>query len=184
MKYLKSELSSLHVDACAMSQHRSSYTQKRRTEMLDVNEILATFFQKRPKPDADGVFHYLLQEKDSTLVVDTTPSRQWTPELLKETLIIDCERDEVGLVWSINGIYRAIIRGWPIETILYKEDKDDRDDEVDHRELVFVGSDTIARVDLPPDQLSYWIGPRDYFYGQIYEEQDYRILPSKKPPLT
>ena len=150
--------------------------------MIDINEILAELFQKRPECDADGVFHYLLRERDATLVVDTTPYREWwqTPETLKETLIISCEHDEVGLVWIINGISRAIIGSWSVETILYKEDGDE---DVEHRELVFVGSDTIARVDLPPDQLRYWIGPRDYFYDKIYEEQDYRILSSKKPPL-
>lgn len=149
--------------------------------MIDVNEILAELFQKRPECDADGVFHYLLRESDETLVVDITPYPQWwkTPETLKETLIIDCERDEVSLIWVINGIYRATIRGWPVEAILYKEDKEDA--EVEHRELVFVGPDTIASVDLPPDQLSYWIGPRDYFYDNIYEEQDYRILSSETP---
>ncbi|MBV9256769.1 MAG: hypothetical protein JO215_01990, partial [Ktedonobacteraceae bacterium] len=152
--------------------------------MRDVNEILAELFQKRPECDPDGVFHYLLRERDATLVVDITPHREWwrTPETLKETLIISCEHNEVGLVWFINGIPRASIREWPMETILYKEDKDDRDDEVEHRELVFVGLDRIACVDLPPDQLRYWIGPRDYFYDNIYKEQDYRILFSKKPP--
>lgn len=151
--------------------------------MRDVNEILAELFQKWPECDADGVFHYLLREKDATLVVDTTPHREWwrTPETLKETLIISCEHDEVSLGWMINGIPRTGMRGWPVETILYKEDEDE---DVEHRELVFVGSDTIARVDLPPDHLHYWIGPRDYFYDNIYEEQDYRILSSKKPPLT
>lgn len=151
--------------------------------MNDINEILAELFQKRPACDADGVFHYLLQEKDATLVVDTTPHREWwqTPETLKETLIISCEHDEISLCWMINGIPRTGMRGWPVEIILYKEDGGE---DVEHRELVFVGSDTIARIDLPPDQLWYWIGPRDYFYDNIYEEQDYRILSSKKPPLT
>ena len=151
--------------------------------MRDINEILAELFQKRPECDADGVFHYLLREKDATLVVDTTPHREWwlAPETLKETLIISCERDEVSLGWMINGIPRTGMRGWPIETILYKED---RDEDVEHRELVFVSSYTIARVDLTPDQLWYWIGPRDSFYDNIYEEQGYRILSSKKPPLT
>ena len=27
--------------------------------MIDINEILAEFFQKRPEPDADGFFQYL-----------------------------------------------------------------------------------------------------------------------------
>lgn len=33
--------------------------------MIDVNEILAELFQKRPECDADGVFHYILQERNA-----------------------------------------------------------------------------------------------------------------------
>jgi hypothetical protein len=150
--------------------------------MIDVNEILAELFQKRPECDADGVFHYLLQEKNATLVVDTTPYGQWTPELLKNTLIIDCQQNEMGLVWISDGIYRAALGGpFPVETILYQEDEDEDDP---HRELVFVGSDIVARVDLPPDPLHFWICSRDYFDQMIYEEQTYRVLSSKKPPLA
>jgi hypothetical protein len=150
--------------------------------MIDVNEILAEFFQKRPEPDADGVFHYLLQEKNATLVVDTTPIRQWTPDLLKNTLMIDCQQNGMGLLWIDDGIYRATLGGpFPVETILYQDDEDEDDP---HRQLVFVGSNIVARVDLSPDSLSFWIGPRDYFDQWIYEEQTYRILSSKKPPLT
>ncbi len=149
--------------------------------MIDVNEILAELFQKRPECDSDGVFHYLLRERDATLIVDTTPHREWwrTPETLKETLIISCEHNKVYLGWTTNGIDRAIIRHGPVETILYKEDEDNED-----RELVFVGLETVACVDLPPDRLRYWTAPRDYFYDKIYEEQDYRILSSKKPPFS
>ncbi len=150
--------------------------------MINVNEILAEFFQKWPEPDADGVFHYLLQEKNAALVIDTTPYRQWTPELLKNTLIIDCQQNEMGLVWINDGIYRATLGGpFPVETILYQDDGDEDDP---HRELVFVGSNIIARIDLPPDPLSFWIGPRNYFYQMIYEEQIYRVLPLNKPPLA
>ncbi|HTI14813.1 MAG TPA: hypothetical protein VL461_09620 [Dictyobacter sp.] len=54
--------------------------------------------------------------------------------------------------------------------------KEGGDAEVEHRELVFVSSDMIVGIDLPPDQLSYRVVPRDYFYDNIYEEQVYRIL--------
>ena len=154
---------------------------EKENQIIDINEILAELFQKRPECDADGVFHYLLRERDTTLVVDTTPYREWrqTPEILKETLIIDCEHNNVSLGWIINGIYRASISAWSAEAILYKEDGDE---DVEHRELVFVGLDIIVGIDLPPDQLSYRIVPRDYFYDNIYEEQVYRILSSEKPP--
>lgn len=142
--------------------------------MIDINEILATFFQKRPEPDADGVYHYLLQEQNDTLVVDITPYRQWTPELLKNTLIISCERNEVGLCWMDAGIYRSTLGGpVPVETILYEEDED-KDDP--NRQIVFVGLNIVARIDLPPDSLSFWIGSRDYFYGTLYEAHNYRVL--------
>jgi hypothetical protein len=151
--------------------------------MIDVNEILAEFFQKRPEPDADGVFHYLLQERDAILVIETTPyGPQWDSVLQKDTLIVDCERNRVGLLWVSNGIYRATLGGpLPVETILYQDDEDEDDP---HRHLVFVCSDLIARVDLPPDPLSFWIGSREYFYQMSYEEQSYRVLSSKKPPLA
>ena len=35
--------------------------------MIDINEILAQFFQKRPEPDADGFFQYLLQEMQASI---------------------------------------------------------------------------------------------------------------------
>src|SRR5882724_312152 len=154
----------------------------RRAEMIDVNEILAELFQKRPVCDSDGVFHYLLQERDAALVVDTTPyGSQWTSVLQKDTLIVDCKRNEMGLVWVSNGIYRVSIMPFPVDTILYQ---DDEGEDNRHRSLVFVGSDIVARVDLPPGELAFWICPRDYFYRMIYEEQTYCALSSKKPPLT
>ena len=145
--------------------------------MIDINEILAALFQKRPAYDADGVFHYLLRERDATLVVDTTPYPQWwqAPEILKETLMIDCEQNNVSLGWFINGIPRATICAWPAEAVLYKEDGDE---DIEHRELVFVGSDMVVCIDLPPDQLSYRVIPHDYFYDKIHEEQVYRLLSS------
>lgn len=146
--------------------------------MLDVNEILAEFFQKCPVGDADGIFHYLLREKDTTLEVDTTPrSPQWTSILQKDTLIFNCESNEIGIGWACNGSYRASIMPFPVDTILYREDED-------NRRLVFVGSEIVAQVDLPPDELSFRIGPRDYFYRELYEEQTYRVLSSKNPPLV
>jgi hypothetical protein len=54
--------------------------------MINVNEVLAQFFQKRPVCDRDGVFHYLLQEKNGALVVDITPyGPLWTADFLKDT---------------------------------------------------------------------------------------------------
>lgn len=151
--------------------------------MIDANEILATVFQKRPACDTDGIFHYLLRESDGALIVDITPYPQWwqEPETLKETLIIDCEHNNVSMAWIINGIYRATVSAWATEAILYKEDGGE---EIEHRELVFVGSDMIVGVDLPPDQLCYRVAPRDYFYNTIYEEQAYRTLSSEAPPLS
>ncbi len=111
--------------------------------MIDVNEILAEFFQKRPERDSDGVFHYLLQERNATLVVDTTPYAQWTLELLKDTLVVDCERNKIGMVWISNGIYRASITPFPVETIFHRHYAED------DTSLVFVGADTVARIDLP-----------------------------------
>ena len=150
--------------------------------MTDINEVLAEFFQKRPEPDADGFFHYLLQEKDTMLVVNITPYGQWTPELLKNTLIIDCHQNEIGLVWISDGIYRAALGGpFPVETVLYQ---DDEDEDAPRQELVFVGSNIVARIDLPPDPLHFWIGPRDYFYQMVYEEQTYRVLSPPTPLRT
>lgn len=91
-------------------------------------------------------------------------------------------QNEVGLLWIDDGIYRATLGGpFPVETILYQDDEDE-DDPL--RRLVFVGSNIVAHVNLPPDSLSFWVGPRDYFDQMIYEEQSYRILSSKKTPLT
>lgn len=142
--------------------------------MIGTNEILAELFQKRPEPDADGFFHYLLQEKDSALLIDTTPYRQWTPELLNNILMISCYQNEITLGWMNDGNSRATLGGpLPIETILYQEDNDEDDP---YKRLVFVGSDIIAILDLPSRPLSFWIGSRDYFYNNIYEEQIYRVL--------
>lgn len=152
--------------------------------MIDVNETLAEFFQKRPECDADGVFHYLLYERNEALVVDITPHRQWTPEFLKkDILFIDCERNEVSLVWVSNGIHRACIAKLPVETILCREDEGKDDEDKDDRRLVFVGSDIVAQVDLTPGDLSFWSCSRDYFYRMIYEEPAHRALASEKAPL-
>jgi hypothetical protein len=131
--------------------------------MIDVNEILATFFQKRPVCDSDGVFHYLLRERDGTLVVDITPyGRQWTPDFLKDALIIDCIRDEICLGW---GDYRATLGSFPVETLLFRDEEDDR-------RLIFVGSDIVASIDLPPSEaLQFRVDRRDFFYNLIYEEK-------------
>lgn len=142
--------------------------------MREANTILAAFFQKQPEPDADGVFHYLLQEKDSTLVVDITPHRQWTPELLKNTLMIDCNQNDMCLSWVHDGIDRTILGGpFPVETIL---SYDDEDEDEPGREPVLVGVHVVARIHLPPHPLSFWIISREYFYQNIYEEQSFRVL--------
>jgi hypothetical protein len=136
--------------------------------MLDVNEILATFFQKRPVCDSDGVFHYLLREKDGALVVDITPyGLQWTAEFLKDTLIIDCIRNEICLGW---GDYRATLGSFPVESLLFRDDEDDK-------RLIFVCADIVATIDLPPSEsLQFRVDRRDFFYNMIYEEQIDRVL--------
>lgn len=143
--------------------------------MIDVNETLAEFFKKRSVCDADGVFHYLLQERDEELVVDTTPyGPEWASVFQEDTLVIDCTRNEVGLVWVINGDYLASVMPFPVDTIYYQDSKDTR-----YRCLVFAGSDIVAMVNLPPDGLNFWIGPRKYFDQDLYMDT-FRVLSSQK----
>jgi hypothetical protein len=136
--------------------------------MIDVNEILAAFFQKRSVSDSDGVFHYLLRERDGALVVDITPyGPQWTPDFLKDTLIIDCIRDEICLNW---GDYRATLGSFPVETLLFRDDEDDK-------RLIFVCADIVATINFPPyEALQFRVDRRDFFYNMIYEEQIDRVL--------
>jgi hypothetical protein len=153
--------------------------------MRDINETLAALFQQRSDRDKDGVFHYLLREENGTLLIAAPPIAQWTPELLKNTLIIDIidrhsplaedtnGEDEVGLSWISDNAHRASLTSFPVDTLLYLDDGD-------NRELVVVGSDLIARIDLDPEGLGFWIGPRDYFYSNIHDGLDYRTLPSNQ----
>jgi hypothetical protein len=149
--------------------------------MLDLNEILAQFFQQRPEADLDGIFHYLLREKeDGTITVDIAPLKQWTKtsDLLKNTLIIDCHQNELSLGWFNNGVGRAGLGGpVPIESILLQDDEDEEDP---HRRLVFLAANIAAFVDLSPGSLSFSVLSRDYFDQAIYDESYRTLAPQER----
>ncbi len=107
---------------------------------------------------------------DASLVVDTTPyGPQWASVLQKDTLIIDCQRNKMALVWVSNGAYRALITLFTVDTLLYREDEDDR-------QLVCIGSDRIVQVDLPPNELSFSVRSNDDSGRSTYKEPAYRAL--------
>jgi hypothetical protein len=101
-------------------------------------------------------------------MVDITPyGPQWTAEFLKDTLIIDCIRNEICLGW---GDYRATLGSFPVESLLFRDDEDDK-------RLIFVCADIVATIDLPPaEALHFRVDRRDFFYNMIYEEQIDRVL--------
>lgn len=69
-----------------------------------LREFLKTIFGENNDVDEDGIYHYLLENKDNELTIETTHISNWTPEKLSNKLIIDYNDENVfSLSLRING---------------------------------------------------------------------------------
>ncbi|QZY54952.1 DUF1835 domain-containing protein [Crassaminicella profunda] len=74
-----------------------------------LNEFFVKLFKKNCEIDEDGFYHYLLEEKENDLVVDTTNINKWNTIDLSNKLILDYdEHNMFSLTWFKDG--RDIIR--------------------------------------------------------------------------
>ncbi|MBI9010999.1 MAG: DUF1835 domain-containing protein [Clostridiales bacterium] len=69
-----------------------------------LNEFFINLFKKSCDIDEDGYYHYLLEEKDNNLVIDTTSITKWSTIDLSNKLILDYdEKNYFSLSWFIEG---------------------------------------------------------------------------------
>lgn len=74
-----------------------------------LNEFFSKLFKKNCEIDEDGFYHYLLEEKEKDLVVDTTHITKWNTIDLSNKLILSYDDNNVfSLSWFKGG--RDLIR--------------------------------------------------------------------------
>ncbi len=74
-------------------------------------EYMCKFFNQTPALDIDGFAHFLLEEMEDGLDVDTTPIECWFELDLGNKLILDCDNvNTFALSWSQNGKERLQIQ--------------------------------------------------------------------------
>nr|WP_276575915.1 DUF3658 domain-containing protein [Oceanirhabdus seepicola] len=70
----------------------------------NLNEFFTKLFKKNCEIDEDGFYHYLLEEKEKELVVDTTHITKWNTIDLSNKLILDYDDNNVfSLSWFKEG---------------------------------------------------------------------------------
>ncbi|MBF8983849.1 DUF1835 domain-containing protein [Lutibacter sp. B2] len=70
----------------------------------NLNEFFAKLFKKKCEIDEDGFYHYLLEENEKNLVVDTTHITKWNTIDLSNKLILDYDDHNLfSLSWFKEG---------------------------------------------------------------------------------
>ncbi len=94
-----------------------------------VNEFFTKIFKKNCEIDEDGFYHYLLEEKENNLVVDTTHITKWNTIDLSNKLILDCDDNNVfSLTWLKDGrdlisIHHSLVNNIKYKTEVYEDEK-------------------------------------------------------------
>lgn len=94
-----------------------------------VNEFFTKLFKKNCEIDEDGFYHYLLEEKENELVVDTTHITKWDTIDFSNKLILDCNDFNVfSLTWFKDGrdlisINHSLVNNIKYITEVYEDEK-------------------------------------------------------------
>lgn len=86
-----------------------------------LNEFFIKLFKMNCEIDEDGFYHYLLEEKENDLVVDTTYITKWNTIDLSNKLILDYDDNNVfSLSWFKDGRDLISINHTLVDNIEYK----------------------------------------------------------------
>lgn len=86
-----------------------------------LNEFFIKLFEKNCEKDEDGFYHYLLEEKENDLVIDTTHITNWNTIDLSNKLILDYDEENIfSLTWFKEGIDIIRINHTLVDNIEYR----------------------------------------------------------------
>jgi len=93
-----------------------------------LHDFFTKLFEKSSERDEDGFYHYLLERKDTEVVVDTTPIKLWHTIELSDKLILSYDENNIfGLTWIKDGIDLISINHTLISNIEYRVDEDNEE---------------------------------------------------------
>ncbi|CAH2215427.1 DUF1835 domain-containing protein [Tepidibacter aestuarii] len=87
----------------------------------NVNEFFKKLFKKSCQVDEEGFYHYLLEDKENNLMVDTTYITDWNKIDLSNKLILDYNKNNMfSLIWFKEGRDLISINDTLIDNIEHK----------------------------------------------------------------
>lgn len=112
----------------------------------NLNKIFSNIFNKSAEIDENGLYHYLLEEKDDNLIVDTTHITKWDTIDLSNKLILDYNEDSLfSLTWFKEGRDLISINHIVISNIEYRTNEyEDTNGEVIKEEAIVIFSDNLT----------------------------------------
>jgi len=113
-----------------------------------VNEFFIKLFKKNCEIDQDGFYHYLLEEKESNLVIDTTYITKWNTIDLSNKLILDYDENNViSLTWFKNGKELIKINHTLVNNIEYRIEvyEDENGEEIKMEAIMLFLNDLIDK---------------------------------------
>lgn len=108
--------------------------------MCSLNEFFVKVFKKDSEKDEDGFYHYLLEEKDNDLVVDTTHITKWITIDFSNKLILDYDDNNIfSLTWFKEGRDLISINHSLVNNIKYKTDvyENKNGEEIKNEAIIF-----------------------------------------------
>ncbi|MCY6372219.1 DUF1835 domain-containing protein [Clostridium ganghwense] len=111
----------------------------------DLNEFFSDIFNMNCEIDGDGFYHYLLEEKDDNLEVDTTHITKWDTVDLSNKLILDYNEDNLfSLSWFKEGRNLISINHIRVSNIEYRtEEYEDNNGELVREEAIIIFADSL-----------------------------------------
>lgn len=113
-----------------------------------LKEFFVTLFKKDCEIDEDGFYHYLLEEKENDLVVDTTHITKWDTIDLSNKLILDYDDNNIfSLVWFKDSKDLISINHILVDNAKYKEDvyEDENGKEIKTENIILFSDDLINK---------------------------------------
>jgi len=108
-----------------------------------LHDFFTKLFEKSSIRDEDGFYHYLLEQKENGLEVDTTPITKWHTIELSDKLILSYDDNNIfALTWFRDGREIMGINHTLISNIEYKIDADN--EEMRTEEIILYSEDLIG----------------------------------------
>jgi len=113
-----------------------------------LNEFFTQLFKNSCEIDEDGFYHYLLEEKENELVVDTTHISKWNTIDLSNKLILDYDDNNVfSLSWFKEGRDLITINHVQVDNSEHKIEafEDENGEEIKTEAIIFFVDDLIDK---------------------------------------